>query len=249
MPDNVIQGEGKPRFQITTGTIWSGTSSASSSTSITLAGGVALDDLDGQYGLVNVIIFTLNSSSEGTIGIITAYNDTTDVLTVASWTNGTPLSGQAVILKDKQIDLPYCQRLTERWTPDFIVKKMLTGDIRRNKRGFYYSATLDYSQYFHKDEMEIIRDLFNKDYQVFTFYPRLDNAALSYSIDIDPESEVAFYQLKNHLGHGGISISIIGIERLDKIEFLDPTQAVTGAPASDEDIYPTDDEDIYPTED
>jgi len=250
LADNVIHGEGKPRFIIPTSVIWTGTDSAATDTTITLNGSPNLDDLDAQYGLVNFRVWSKNSSSEDTYGKITAYNDITDVLTVDSWSNGTPPVATSVttFLQTKQIDLPYCQRLTEIFTPDFIVKKMVTGEIKTVKRGFYYSASLDYAKYFHKDEMQLLRDLYNKDYDYFTFYPRVDNPGLSYKVDIDPDSEISFYQLQAHQGHGGVIILINSKTRLDKIPFIDPTQAATGAIADGEGIYLTDDEGTFVTE-
>jgi hypothetical protein len=167
MADHVIHGTGKPRFGIPSGTFWTGTNSAATATTITLNNaGVSdlLDGLNSQYGVKNMLVWSLTSDSppQDTHGKVTAYNNATDVLTVDSWSNGTPDNPVATYLQHKRIDLPYCQRLTEIWTPDFIVKKMLDGDIKVKKRGFYYSASLDYAKYLHKDEVESLRDLFAK---------------------------------------------------------------------------------------
>lgn len=243
MADHVIHGEGKPRFTIDTPRIWSGTNSASSATSITLNGSPVLDDLNNVFGLINALVRsgTTDSPAEDTVGKITAYNDTTDILTIDEWSNGTPGVSKPVIIQNKRIDLPFCQRLIETFTPDFIVKKMITGEIRRNKRGFYYSARLDYSRYFHKDNMALLKDLFNINNSNFVFYPRVDNLSVSYPIDIDPESEVSFYQLQAHQGHGGVIINIIGLSRKDWIPF-DPTIPDLGKVVMDgEGLYVTDD--------
>jgi len=254
MADNVIHGTGKPRFWIGTDKIWTGSNSAADATSITLSGSPDLDSLDSVHGLINFLVVADNSDSPATktYGKIIAYNDSTDVLTVDEWSNGTPDNTANNWIQSKRVDLPYCQRLTEVFTPDFIVKKMETGDIRRIKRGFYYSATLDYARYFHKDEMEILRDLFDKKYDGqydFAFTPRLDNPAASYYVDIDPEAQVSFYQLKSHSGHGGIIIPIVGIERIEKIPFVDPTTILAGVVTDADGVYVTDDEDIFITED
>ena len=252
MADNVIHGTGKPRFWVGTDKICEGSNSAASATSITLSDSPDLDSLDSEYGLKNFLVFGDTAGSEMTSAKITAWNDTTDVLTVDEWSNGTPANSANNFIRTKRVDLPYCQRLTESFEPDFIVKKMLSGDIRRTKRGFYYSATLDYAQYHHKDDMEILRDLFDRNYDGqydFTFTPRLDNPAASYYVDIDPESAISFYQLRNHLGHGGIIISIRGIERLEKIPFEDPTTTVAGAVMDSDGDYVTDDSEQFVTED
>ena len=248
---NVIHGEGKPVFWIPTESIWNGTNSASSATTITLnaAAGV-LDGLNNEWVLANFIVWSLNTETpaEETFGRITSYVDATGVLTVSSWNNGTPDTSVATRIQSKSIYLPYCQRLTEIFTPDFIVKKMLDGSIRRNKRGFYYSASLDYARYFHKDEMLLIRDLFNTKYEVFRFFPRIDNTGLFYEVDISPDTEMAFYQLKHHQGHGGVVINLTGIARVDKIPFFDLAVDVTKVETDDTGLYETDDSGIYETE-
>lgn len=225
MADNVIHGTGKPRFVLPTGVILTDkTVGSSTSTSVTLAEATDLTTLDAQYGLAGYEVWTKNSSAETTYGVIQSYNDGTDTLTVDEWSNGNPNATAALYIQGIAIDLPYCQRLTETFTPDFITKKLLSGNIVRIKRGFYYSASLDYARYFHKDEMEVIRRLFNKIMNGCGFYPRVDNKALFYAVDIDPESSISFYQLKNHQGHGGIIINIIGTQRLASIPFLEPSE-------------------------
>jgi hypothetical protein len=154
-----------------------------------------------------------------------------------------------VQLVGRYIDLPYCQRLTESFTPDYIVKKMISGEIKYIKRGFYYRATLDYGRYLHKDEMEIIRYLYESTMNGCGFYPRIDNTVIFYSVDIDPESEISFYQLQSHQGHGGVVINIRGIERLARIPFNDPTVVVANAVSDDNDLYVTDDIGEFPTAD
>ncbi|MCP4394538.1 MAG: hypothetical protein GY804_09775 [Alphaproteobacteria bacterium] len=253
MADNVIHGEGKPRFGVPTEKIWEGTNSAATSTTITLNGTPDLDGLDSEWGLVNCLVWsrTSDSPAETTHGKITAYNDSTDVLTVDSWSEGTPDTSQPTYIQHKRIDLPFCgrDRLIEGFVPDTISKKMLTGNINTNKRGFYYRAALHYVEYLHKDNMELLRDLFNKNFSHFIFYPRVDNTALFYKVDIDPKAEVSFYQLRAHQGHGGIIINIIGLTRLDKIPFIDPVQVVAGAITDADGIYVTDDFDVFVTED
>lgn len=253
MADNVIHGTGKPRFILPTD-VFLGTGytvSSATSTQIVISGTPDLETINNSAGgLVGMQVWSQNSDSEDTWGKITAYNDTTDTLTIVStWSNGTPNNGKLVYIKGRLVDLPYCQRLTERFVPDFIVKKMFDGSIRRIKRGFYYSATLDYARYFHKDEMQILKYLYEKTMNGCGFYPRLDNTAVLYTVDIDPESEISFYQLKNHQGHGGIVINIVGITRVANIPLSDPTQTLTDTITDDAGEYITDDRGEYITED
>jgi hypothetical protein len=249
MADNVIIGTGKPRFVLPTSIIHTNTVSASNTTTVTLTTATDLTQLDEDWGLKGLQIWSTNTDDEDTWGVIQSFNDTSDVLTVESWSNGNPEVTKSLRFQGRIIDLPYCQRLTERYSPDFIEKKLLGGRIVKDKRGFYYSATLDYSGFFHKDEMEIIRHLFDSSMNGCGFYPRKDNTAVFFSVDISNDSEISFYQLQRHQGHGGIAIHIFGIERIPKIVMVDPTVAVTQAVADDSDIYVTDDTGVFPTAD
>lgn len=256
MATNVIHGTGKPRFVLPTldllGVIGVTDKVASSGVTyvvLTTITEAQINQLDETYGLRTIGIWTKNSSAEDTYGVIQSFVASTKTFTVDSWSNGNPATNAAVELKGRYIDLPYCQRLTEYFSPDYITKKMYDGRIVLIKRGFYYRATLDYARYFHKDEMEIIRYLFDKTMNGCGFYPRVDNKAILYTVDIDPESEIGFYQLQNHQGHGGVVINIVGIRRIDKVPFTDPSVDVSNAISDSTDIYVTDDLGQYPTAD
>lgn len=243
MADHVIHGTGKPRFVIPTETIHTNTVSSATSTTVVLTTtpSPTLDQLNESYGLLNAIVYTKNSSGAETTGKITAFVHSTKTLTVESWDNSTPNATAALSIKNKRIDLPYCQRLTESFSPDFIEKKMINGELVQIKRGFYYQASLDYARYLHKDEMELLRDLYNKNTNYIFFTPRVDNLAVFYTVLIDPDSAISFYQLQNHQGHGGVVINVKSRYRIDKIPFIDPTQATTKRVGDDTDAYVMDD--------
>jgi len=260
MATNVIHGTGKPRFVLPSSDFlqyvglsdlggYYNTVSSSTTTTLVFATGFDMTQLDETYGIRGMGVWSLNSSDEDTWGVAQSYVDGTETITVDAWSNDNPANGKKVFLIGRYIDLPYCQRLTETFTPDYITKKMLNGEIKYIKRGFYYSAVLDYGRYLHKDEMEIIRYLYEASMNGCGFYPRKDNTAILYSVDIDPEGSISFYQLQNHQGHGGVIINITGIERLSRIPFNDPTVSVTYAVSDDTDKYATDDEGQFPTAD
>lgn len=257
MATNVIHGTGKPRFILPTEELISycnfaaKTVDTATTTTVTIKTVVAgeLNYIDANFGMKGVGVKSLNSSNEFTYGVCQSFVDATGVITVDSWSNSNPAADKSVTLQGRYIDLPYCQRLTESFSPDYITKKMLNGEIRFIKRGFYYRASLDYSGYLHKDEMEIIRYLYETEMNGCGFYPRRDNTALYYTVDIDPESEISFYQLQRHQGHGGVVININGVERLARIPFTDPTVVVTQAVSDDTDAYVVDDTGEFPTQD
>lgn len=255
MATNVIHGTGKPRFVLPTeelldyylsitDTVASATIVQIVLTTITEA---QINYLDDNVGLKGISIWSRNTSNEDTWAVIQSFTASTKTFIVDVWSNGTPDTGELVEFKGRIIDLPYCQRLTESFEPDYIVKKMLDGRYVYLKRGFYYRASLDYGRYLHKDEMQIIRYLYEVTMNGCGFYPRKDNPAVIYTVDIDPESPISFYQLQSHQGHGGVVININGITRLNRIPFNDPVSVVTDAPTAGDETFPTADDGSYPT--
>jgi len=260
MATNVIHGTGKPRFVLPTEVLLgkkvpedpltTRTVTSATDTTVVVSGTPDLTTLDvSAGGLKGIQVWSLNVDHEDTWGVIQSFVDGTDTLTVDLWNNGNPSAGHNLYLQGRNIDLPYCQRLTETFSPDYIVKKMIDGRIVYIKRGFYYSASLDYGRYLHKDEMEIIRYLYEVSMNGCGFYPRKDNFAILYTVDIDPESPVSFYQLQSHQGHGGVVINIVGTRRLDRIPFSDPTTVVGDAIADDSTVPITDDSGVFITDD
>lgn len=230
MATNVIHGTGKPRILVNTNIIHTDSISAvsgdSPSYSVTLAVGGNLAGLAATYGLINYILWTKNGDGEVTWGRIIGYSETpNDVLTILDWSNGEADPGADCYIQNVVLDLPYCFRLTEMWMPDFIVHKLYNGNIYRRKRGFYYSASLDYSNYIHKDNLEIFRQLLRTDRNDIWFYPRRDNLNVSYKVDISPDSEVVLNQIQHHLGHRSWVINLIGVERLPEVQIYDPEES------------------------
>ena len=220
MATNVIHGEGTPRFIISSGVLISDTIADASSTSIELTAGADLVGIERDYGLVGRRIYTEQPSGAVTMGVISGYSESPDILQVEEWTNGTPEISIPVTVKDVQLDLPYCQQLQESFTPDFITKKMFSGNIIRIKRGFYYAAQLDYSQYMNKTNLSLLRYLYRNDTGIITFYPRSDNTRISYIVDIE-DAEFMFNQIQKFQGHRGVQINLIGLRRLTEAQIYD----------------------------
>lgn len=222
---NVIHGTGKPRFYIKTNILE--TAKIVSSTSTTAV--VALDNFtdlqafDQMHGIIGMVLWTKNNADDDTYGIITSYINASDTVIVSSWNNGNPDVDAVVNFKDIVIDLPYCERLTERWTPDTFIVKRLNGYIRTKKRGFYYSATLDYSKIIKSNILSKLRHLFRIDRTEIYFYPRRDNTKIYYRVDISESNVLELYQLQHHQGHGGVLIEIFGLERFSEAQIYDIT--------------------------
>lgn len=226
MATNVIHGTGKPIINITTSPILTDTIKALTGSNLIVelnTTATSLANLNTQYGLVNYLLYSYTSGDVLTWGRITSYTETGgDLLTVDGWhLNNVPAVGKACWIQNIWIQLPYCQRLTEFWTPDFIVHKLFNGNIKTNKRGFYYSANLDYSGYAHKDTIQLFRPLLRTDSSNIYFIPRADNEAIRYKVDLSPESQIALNQIQQHSGHRSFMIDLIGTERLTFIQLGD----------------------------
>ena len=219
MADYVIHGTGKPRIIISTTTpIHTNTVKAVVSLVLELNSAVDLAALDLTYGLVNAVVYSTNSSGQSTHGKILSFSETAgDFLTVESWSNSTPKVGDACWIQGYQLDLPYCQKLSEGWIPDSKYTKLYGGKIHRKKRGFYYFASLDYSNYIDKETLLLFRQLLRMNTQSIIFYPRKDNTAISYNVDISSDSEILLSQIQHHLGHRNFAINLVGVERLTEI--------------------------------
>lgn len=227
---NVIHGSGKPRFEIATPEVLSDTVADVGTTSVTLTSTTTLNTVDDVHVLLNRLVRSTNTTSGETWGKITSFDQTSKVLYVESWSNGNPTVGQAVTVLNFRIDLPFCQALIESWTPDFLTYKMYSGNIENIKRGFYYSALLDYSQWMGGTIVEYLRPLYRIDWKNFIFYPRLDNTNVSYVVDIDPATAFQIRQSRGHRSHKLVQIKLIGVRRLSDINLQTPTETGYGAP-------------------
>jgi hypothetical protein len=227
---NVLHGTGKPRFVAITDTIEYGTvvTATASSVTINLTNYSTLQSLDEDKGLYGLLIYTVNADNEETAGAVIGYAESTSIAIIRYWTNGLPKDNANYTARNYVIDLPYCQKLTERWTPDMVIRKRLNGKIRTKKKGFYYSATLDYSRYIGADTLSILRPLFSTNTKSILFYPRVDNSKIFYVVDISPDTAFELYRLQNHQGHGGFMIEIIGLDRIPEPMMYNPLLVTEG---------------------
>ena len=108
MSSKVLHGEGKPRIIVPTSAILTGNTNNSSSTTLELLGSPSIPST-----VIGKLCYTENIGLDETKGRITAYNNTTDIITVESWDNGIPDTGNTYTIKDYAIDLPYCESLVE----------------------------------------------------------------------------------------------------------------------------------------
>jgi hypothetical protein len=223
---SVLHGTGKPRFEIDFGnrnvvefTI-TGLVIAVVKFDTVAAASVNLDYIENTVGLKQRVISGVNTLGGITRASIVSYDNTAKTLTVDAFNNGAAVTSTDLTISIYRIDLPYCQSLIERFTPEDIVRKLYNGGLARTRKGWRYSAILDYGRYATKEMIQKLRWLYRNDSpDFFWFYPRLDNLAVVYKVTLDPEYVVQLQQRQRHTGHLFFNILLIGYERLNNLPF------------------------------
>ena len=225
MADLVLHGTGVPIIKVVMDTwIHQNTIKSVNGNTIDLNTAVNLADLDENYGLINVIVYTKTSADVDTTGVITGFSESGgDFLTVAGWSNGAPAVGKAVTLQDAYVTLPRCQRLVETFMPDMDLIPMISGRVQPRHYGYYYKATLDYSGYITKDQIVNMRHIFDTATGSLILYPRSDKSTVSYQVMLSPDVEMALTQNPFQQGHSLFKLDFVGIERLSGLP-LNPSK-------------------------
>jgi len=215
---NVLHGTGKPRFVFhPLRTVTLAIDDAWTTRFIPSDTSIDLDSLEETVGLINRDVTQVDSANDVVTAQILSYDNVTKVITTTTFSPHKPDAPGDVIIGDHYIDLPYCESLEETFTPDFIVHKMFNGNIKTIKKGWYYSAVLDYGNYATVDTLDRLKWLYQKNitYSIY-FYPRLDNPNISYKVDLSQDS-FSISQRQHHLGHRLVSVSIIGLELIPNL--------------------------------
>ncbi len=107
--------------------------------------------------------------------------------TVVGWSNGTPSNGKRFLVDGWIADLPYCQRLAEKFDADDLVHELFAGDAGSvdevKHRGWKYSLKFDYAKYISADTLISMRDFLSaskKDRLIVM--PRVDKPGLNYVV-------------------------------------------------------------------
>ena len=213
----VIVGEGKPRFVvITTAVVTTTIQSLNNELKLAyLAGSPILTST-----VLNKFLYSKNSSDEETKGKIIQYDNDNDFVKVEGWDNGFPVEAEEAIIKDKVIDLPYSREIAETFEPVFKQPKILYHNRKkiRDLAGFYYFATVDYSNYSKRSMLEVLADIYDSTRgSSFYFYPRSDNKNVVYECEIDGEE---YFRIAQHIrsqGHKYVKIALEGLSLLTQI--------------------------------
>ncbi len=131
-----------------------------------------------------------------------------------------------------EIDRPVA--IIEKFIPEIIEHKLYNGKKRFICKGFWYEATLDFSNYISKETLMALGVFFDSTRQWYNgygtptiiFYPRhIDfykggNPKIFYNVEIDPESEIVIKQMAMRSGHRDFILKLKGVERLARIPLL-----------------------------
>ena len=114
-------------------------------------------------------------------------------------------------------DLPYAQILDEGFTEDVRFKKLKQGGvIKKDVKGFYYEANLNYDKIATTEIYNIVATLLNlKD--SFVLIPRRDQPLAAYSVHFTQGFKMKFRQKAFHQGNQGLTMELTGAERLDTV--------------------------------
>lgn len=147
-----IKGVGKPRVIITKPTdTYSSAATTFAATSLTIAGTVDLSAV--QVGMRVHAMYVSGAIMYDCYAKITAVNDSTDVITVDAWYPTTPTNAQTAYVNGYIVDLPYCYRLSETYTPDVRVHPLYRSRVAVKHYGWKYRAMLDYSVHISADAL------------------------------------------------------------------------------------------------
>ena len=118
---------------------------------------------------------------------------------------------------DRIVELPHTEMLIERYKEEGKSFDMWKGRKFKRIDGFRYSAELDYSSYMHRTVLEAMQPIFTSKRRNMIFYPRIDNDTVFYYIDLADDYELEMSHLSRHLGHRGIKLNLIGLDRLSTV--------------------------------
>lgn len=226
MSYNVIHGIGAPRIITSSVKVAEGDiDTVSSETTLTihaLAGSKVVFLLDSGIGRLAV---TKDANGDTIFSRVTQVLTDYNTFVFTAWLGGDPATGNIPVLGNKVefygfvLDLPLCQNLIEGFKLDGYDKKFENGDIEPVKKGWYYSAVLDYSGHVKAAVLKKIGILIDITQKKFLLYPRSDNPDISYVVDFAPGFTLQFQQKKHHKNHKLVVLELRGLKRLAKPDF------------------------------
>lgn len=202
MSTRVIHGVGKPRLIIKEDyEVRTATSSTYNS--------VTVDLIIPDY--INRVLYGQSSEGNPIYGKMISESGLT--YGVDEWYGGQPAANSEIYYGGRVLDLPYCYELRESFIEDNIKVKLTNGNINIKRKGFWYSAFLDYSEFIDADTIKTIEPLLDTTTE-FYLYPRRDNQYINFLCQLD---EGIQYR-KTRRGYKNFFLKIKGITRYSNID-------------------------------
>lgn len=116
-------------------------------------------------------------------GRLLSIDDTNNILTVDQWIGGTPANGLQFKSDGWIADLPYCDDLTETFTPDVLIHSLWRSRKSAKHYGFLYSCSLGYSKGVFGDTLILLAPhLSMRPNDRLILIPHVDMPAFSYNV-------------------------------------------------------------------
>lgn len=193
-----FSGSGKPRLIAESDVTY--TSAGTTTFTATTASETGSPSLAGIRAGMRIRSYLTGDPDKRVYARVTAVNDTTDVITVDAWYPSTPTSGRTFTVDGWVVDLPYCQELTERFEPDYLLHELYRGDegteIKAKFRGWKYTVVLDYGQFLSASNYTAMRPVLQTaTAKSLILIPRADQPRFSYEVYYADPVELARFGL------------------------------------------------------
>ena len=116
-------------------------------------------------------------------GKIISIDDTSNILGIDSWFGGMPANGLPFKVDGWIADLPYCDDLTETFTPDELVHPLWRGRKSSKHYGFAYSCSLSYAKGIFGDTLLLLAPHMNMQRtDRLVLIPHIDKPEFNYNV-------------------------------------------------------------------
>lgn len=130
---------------------------------------------------------------------------------IDQWQGGQPTDGNAFTVDGWIADLPYCNKLTEKFTKYSLVHKLFRGRRETKDFGYYYECNLDYSKHVWGDTIFDLKHHLNVvETKSLILMPRADRPEFNYRVYLKPDAGIQLALFGNAQGHEKFSLTYEG---------------------------------------